>query len=101
MQLRSLKLRLLLPYATLILLLTCAIGSLTYWAGARTVTGLSDQLLKEMASRMHQSIEHHVSGSAAVLEAAFPPAWPRAQISAMTGKRCAPACGPPPPAPHE
>lgn len=72
MQLRSLKLRLLLPYATLILLLTCAIGSLTYWAGARTVTGLSDQLLKEMASRMHQSIEHHVSGSAAVLEAAFP-----------------------------
>lgn len=74
LQLRSLKLRLLLPYATLILLLTCAIGGLTYWAGARTVTDLSDHLLKEMAARMRQSIEHHVSGSAAVLEAAFPTA---------------------------
>lgn len=72
LQLRSLKLRLLLPYAALIVLLTCVIGGMTYWAGARTVTNLSDRMLKEMASRMRQSIQYHVSGSAAVLEAAFP-----------------------------
>lgn len=72
LQLRSLKLRLLLPYAALIVLLTCVIGGLTYWAGARTVTNLSDRMLAEMAARMRQSIQYHVSGSAAVLEAAFP-----------------------------
>lgn len=72
LQLRSLKLRLLLPYAALIVLLTGIIGGLTYLAGVRTVTNLSDQMLKEMAARMRQNIEHHVSGSAAVLEAAFP-----------------------------
>lgn len=72
LQLRSLKLRLLLPYAALIVLLTGVIGGMTYWAGARTVTNLSDQMLQEMAARMRQNIEHHVSGSAAVLEAAFP-----------------------------
>ena len=72
LQLRSLKLRLLLPYATLIIVLTTVIGGMTYLAGARTVTNLSDHLLQEMAARMRQSIQHHVSGSAAVLEAAFP-----------------------------
>lgn len=72
LQLRSLKLRLLLPYAALIVLLTCVIGGMTYWAGARTVTNLSDRMLAEMAARMRQSIQYHVSGSAAVLEAAFP-----------------------------
>ena len=69
---RSLKLRLLLPYAALIVVLTGVIGGMTYLAGARAVTSLSDQMLEEMAARMRQSIEHHVSGSAAVLEAAFP-----------------------------
>lgn len=68
----SLKLRLLLPYAVLIVVLTGVLGGLTYMAGARTVTNLSDHMLKEMAARMRQNIQHHVSGSAAVLEAAFP-----------------------------
>jgi diguanylate cyclase len=72
LQLRSLKLRLLLPYAALIVLLTAVIGGMTYLAGVRTVSNLSDHMLTEMAARMRQSIEHHVSGSAAVLEAAFP-----------------------------
>ena len=54
------------------MLLTCVIGGMTYLAGARTVTNLSDHMLQEMAARMRQNIEHHVSGSAAVLEAAFP-----------------------------
>lgn len=70
-QLRSLKLRLLLPYVALILALTAIIGTITYLAGARTVTALSNRTLEQMAARMQQSIRHHVSGSAAVLEAAF------------------------------
>ena len=72
LQVHSLKLRLLLPYAVLIVLLTAVIGIITYLAGARAVTNLSDQMLREMAARMRQSIQHHVYGSAAVLEAAFP-----------------------------
>ena len=72
LQLRSLKLRLLLPYAALIILLTALIGSITYLAGVRTVTNLSEHMLKEMAARMRQSIQHHVNGSAAVLETTFP-----------------------------
>lgn len=72
LQLRSLKLRLLLPYAALIVVLTAVIGGMTYLAGARAVTDLSDRMLQEMAARMRQSIQHHVNGSAAVLEAAFP-----------------------------
>lgn len=72
LQLHSLKLRLLLPYAVLIVLLTLLIGVITYVAGARAVTNLSDQMLREMAARMHESIRHHIDGSAAVLEAAFP-----------------------------
>ena len=72
LSMRSLKLRLLLPYAALIVVLTGVLGGMTYLAGAHTVTSLSDQMLKEMAARMRQSIEHHVSASAGVLEAAFP-----------------------------
>lgn len=71
-QLRSLKLRLLLPYVLLIVALTAVIGGLTYFAAAHTVTALSQRALQQMAVRMHENVLHHVSGSAAVLEAAFP-----------------------------
>ncbi|WP_284336824.1 sensor domain-containing diguanylate cyclase [Comamonas sp. NoAH] len=70
--LRSLKLSLLLPYAALITLLIAVISVMVYWAGAQAVTRLSDLRLTEMVQRMQQEIENHVSGSAAVLEAAFP-----------------------------
>jgi diguanylate cyclase (GGDEF)-like protein len=68
----SLKLRLLLPFALLIVMLTAMIGAITYMAGASTVSSLSDRMLREMATRIQQSIRFHVNGSAAVLEAAFP-----------------------------
>ena len=72
LRLHSLKLRLLFPYAILIALLTGVIGSATYMAGASTVTALADRTLEQMAARLQQTIERHVSGSAAALEAAFP-----------------------------
>lgn len=68
----TLKLSLLLPYIALIVLLTAAIGGITYWAGARTVSSLTERMLQEMVNRIGQSVVHHVSGSSAVLEAAFP-----------------------------
>lgn len=68
----TLKLSLLLPYIGLIVLLTATIGGITYWAGARTVSSLTERMLQEMVNRIGQSVEHHVSGSSAVLEAAFP-----------------------------
>lgn len=69
---KTLKLSLLLPYIGLIVLLTATIGGITYWAGARTVSSLTERMLQEMVNRIGQSVEHHVSGSSAVLEAAFP-----------------------------
>ena len=68
----TLKLSLLLPYIGLIVLLTATIGGITYWAGARTVSSLTERMLQEMVNRIGQSVVHHVSGSGAVLEAAFP-----------------------------
>ena len=76
LSLRSLKLRLFLPYVVLIVALTAVIGGMTYMAGARAVTELSNQMLQEMAARLRQSIQHHVSGSAATLEAVFPSGMP-------------------------
>lgn len=75
-QLRSLKLRLLFPYALLIALLTAVIGGITYWAGASTVAALADRTLEQMAARLQQTIEHHVGGSAATLETVFPSGMP-------------------------
>ena len=74
----SLKLTLILPYVVLIALLTGTIGVLSYWAGSRTVSTLSDRLLIEMAERISQAIDRHVHGSSAVLEAAFPDGMPAA-----------------------
>ena len=71
--------RLLLPYISLILLLTIAIGGFTYWAGARTVSTLTERMLQEMVNRIAQSVVHHVSGSGAILEAVFPQGMPAPQ----------------------
>ncbi len=72
----TLKLSLLLPYVGLIVLLTATIGGITYWAGARTVSSLTERMLQEMVNRIGQSVVHHVSGSGAVLEAVFPTGMP-------------------------
>ena len=66
----SLKLSLVLPFVTLIALLTGALGVLWYWTGSKTVSTLSQQLMTEMAGRIAQTIEWHLRASGTVLDAA-------------------------------
>lgn len=60
------------PYLVVILGAAAIIGALSYRAGSNTVDNLSGQLLQETVYRIAQAVERHVSGSAAVLESAFP-----------------------------
>ncbi len=66
------KTLLIAPYLLVILSTVAIIGALSYRAGSNTVDNLSGQLLKETVHRIAQAVERHVSGSAAVLESAFP-----------------------------
>ena len=61
-----------LPYVALVLGTAIVIGILSYAAGRDAVDNLSGQLLTETVHRIEQAVEGHVSGSAAVLEVAFP-----------------------------
>ena len=61
-----------LPYLVLVLGTAIVIGVLSYAAGRDAIDNLSGQLLTETVHRIEQAVEGHVSGSAAVLELAFP-----------------------------
>ncbi len=65
-----------LPYVALVLGTAIVIGILSYTAGRDAVDNLSGQLLTETVHRIEQAVEGHVSGSAAVLELAFPKGIP-------------------------
>ncbi len=65
-----------LPYVALVLGTAIVIGVLSYAAGRDAVDNLSGQLLTETVHRIEQAVEGHVSGSAAVLELAFPKGIP-------------------------
>lgn len=67
----SLRVLLTLPYVVLVLGLAAIVAVLSYSAGRGAVDTLSGQLLTETVNRIGQAVEKHVSGSAAVLEAAF------------------------------
>ena len=60
------------PYVLLVVLIALVIGLLSYRSGRNIVDNLSGQLLVETVNRIAQAVDRHVSGSAAVLEAAFP-----------------------------
>ena len=60
------------PYVMLVVLIALVIGLLSYRSGRNIVDNLSGQLLVETVNRIAQAVDRHVSGSAAVLEAAFP-----------------------------
>lgn len=68
----ALRTLLIAPYLLVILATAAIIGALSYRAGSKAVDDLSGQLLTETVNRIGQAVERHVSGSAAVLEAAFP-----------------------------
>jgi diguanylate cyclase (GGDEF)-like protein len=72
----SLRNLLTLPYAVLVLALVLMMGTLCWRAGRDTVDSLSGQLLVEAVNRIAVSLERHVGGADAVLEAAFPTGRP-------------------------
>ena len=72
----SLKLALTLPYALLIAIATMLLIGASYWLGSQSVSTLSEQLMREIVARIGQAVHHHVYGSSAVLEAAFPDGMP-------------------------
>lgn len=72
----SLRSLLTLPYVVLVLALVLLVGALSWRAGRDTVDNLSGQLLVETVNRISVSLERHVGGADAVLEAAFPTGLP-------------------------
>lgn len=76
MNLRSLRVSLILPYVLLIALAAAALGGVSYWAASRNIGLFSDQYMRAVASRIVQAVHFHVHGSASVLEAAFPEGVP-------------------------
>lgn len=93
--LRRLPLRqlLTLPYVVLVLGVALVIGGLSYVAGQRAVNDLSNQLLRETASRIALATKEHIAGAKGVLEAAFPVGvrppehWDEADIAARSACR--------------
>ena len=61
-----------LPYVVLVLALVLLMAALSWRAGRDTVDSLAGQLLVEAVNRIAVSLERHVGGADAVLEAAFP-----------------------------
>ncbi|MER2526843.1 MAG: diguanylate cyclase [Candidatus Competibacter denitrificans] len=69
----SFRQSLIVPYVVLVLGVAALIGWLSYRVGGQTVDTLADHLLHETVGRISQAVDHHLIGSKAVLEAAFPP----------------------------
>lgn len=68
----SLRTLLVVPYVVLITVLALINGTLSYHSGRGAIDTWSSQLLIETVERIKQAVDRHVTGSAAVLEAAFP-----------------------------
>lgn len=75
-RLRSLRVKLVVPYVLLVALVSVALGATYYWSARQTIGAFSDQYIREVAARIAQAVHFHVRGSAAVLEAAFPKGMP-------------------------
>ncbi|MEP7156678.1 MAG: GGDEF domain-containing protein [Betaproteobacteria bacterium] len=68
----SLRQVLTIPYVLLTLAVAGIIGGLSYVAGGQAVSGVSEELLRDMASRISQAVDRHLVGSRVVLDAVFP-----------------------------
>ncbi len=68
----SLRQWLTIPYVALVIGLVLLIGALSYQAGSQAVDTVADHLLSETVARIGQTVDRHVVGSGAALEAAFP-----------------------------
>ncbi len=68
----SLRQWLTLPFLALVLAVTVLIAALSYRTGSHAVQTVTDHLLLDKVDRIAQAVDHHVLGSAAVIEVAFP-----------------------------
>ena len=75
---RKLPLRhlLTLPYVVLVLALAGCLAALAFKAGTQAVDRVSHRLQEEVIARIGQAVDRNLSGSSAVLEAAFPTGMP-------------------------
>jgi diguanylate cyclase (GGDEF)-like protein len=68
----SLRQVLTIPYVVLTLLVATIIGGFSYVAGSQAVSAVSEELLRDMVSRISQAVDRHLVGSRVVLDAVFP-----------------------------
>jgi len=68
----SLRQVLTIPYVVLTLLVAAIIGGFSYVAGSQAVSAVSEELLRDMVSRISQAVDRHLVGSRVVLDAVFP-----------------------------
>ena len=68
----SLRQVLTVPYVALTLSVAAIIGGFSYVAGSQAVSTVSEELLRDMVSRISQAVDRHLVGSRVVLDAAFP-----------------------------
>ena len=68
----SLRQVLTVPYVVLTLAVAAIIGGFSYFAGSQAVSAVSEELLRDMVSRISQAVDRHLVGSRVALDAAFP-----------------------------
>lgn len=68
----SLRQVLTIPYVLLTLAVAAIIGGFSYVAGSQAVSGVSEELLRDMVSRISQAVDRHLVGSRVALDAVFP-----------------------------
>ena len=68
----SLRQVLTVPYVALTLLVAAIIGGFSYVAGSQAVSVVSEELLRDMVSRVSQAVDRHLVGSRVALDAVFP-----------------------------
>ena len=68
----SLRQVLTVPYVALTLLVAAIIGGFSYAAGSHAVSTVSEELLRDMVSRVSQAVDRHLVGSRVALDAVFP-----------------------------
>jgi diguanylate cyclase (GGDEF)-like protein len=67
---------LIVPYVVLVIVLATTIVALSYREDLRTIDAMASSLAIETAKRIDLTVERHIMGSAAVLEASFPDGMP-------------------------
>ena len=68
----SLRRQLVLPYVLLVIFVSTTIGWVSYHAGEKAVTSLSQRVLMDMVERINSATEHHLAGALVALNSVDP-----------------------------